>query len=84
MSSPISQDVTNNDKTIENLARLCGKKDVTLADDIVLPWPWKKGNVSASLAEIGTEIGKPWIAEKKHKVTLWLPQRVAFVSCGNH
>ncbi|WP_208952489.1 DUF6710 family protein [Rahnella sp. ChDrAdgB13] len=58
---------------------------LSLASDIVLPWPWSLSRYIDNLSYIGTHKGSPWKQDKiNHYVDLWLPWRIGFVRGGNH
>ncbi|EJP1240240.1 hypothetical protein NVM05_004806 [Salmonella enterica] len=58
---------------------------LSLASDIVLPWPWSLPRYIDNVSRIGTHKGKPWKQDKNnHYVDLWLPWRIGFVHGGNH
>lgn len=71
---------------------------VSLAKDIVLPWPWNHARYVAALAMTGASKRPaipddfprarwrgPWKYDPmNHSVEVWLPWRIAFVSGGNH
>lgn len=70
---------------------------VRLAEDIVLPTPWHRVNFASAVATIGAKkiepdmepwemcYQGPWAYKPtNHRVTLWLPWRIAFVTGGNH
>lgn len=65
--------------------------------DTVLPWPWSESSYEKNLAMIGSEKqvpvpdgsvrrydGGPWVQHANHRVELWLPWGIGFVSSGNH
>lgn len=57
---------------------------LSLAADIVLPWPWSMNCYKRSLS-IGSCQGNPWRYDNSnHHVELWLPWRIGFVKGGNH
>lgn len=59
---------------------------VSLASDIILPWPWEPDRLSSAIGLIGTgrEDG-PWTFHPlNHKVLALWPLRVALVHGGNH
>jgi len=57
---------------------------LSLAADMVLPWPWSMNSYRNSLS-IGDRQGKPWrFDNSNHVVELWLPWRIGFVKGGNH
>lgn len=58
---------------------------IDLSTDIVLPTPWVRSCYVSALANIGT--GKPkgeWRQDSNHKIVVWWPWRIGFVSGGNH
>jgi len=57
---------------------------LSLATDIILPWPWNLNSYINTLSIIGTEKGKPWKQDNNHRVTVWLPWKICFVETGNH
>lgn len=57
---------------------------LSLANDMVLPWPWKIADYINSLSTIGTHKGLPWKQDGNHRITVWLPWKIAFVKGGNH
>ncbi|MCY0775197.1 hypothetical protein OWK27_21150 [Enterobacter cloacae complex sp. 2022EL-00788] len=58
---------------------------LSLASDMVLPWPWSLSRYIDNLSMIGTAKGKPWQQDlNNHYVELWLPWRIGFVRGGNH
>lgn len=57
---------------------------LSLATDMVLPWPWSMNNYKGCLS-IGSRQGNPWhFDDSNHVVVLWLPWRIGFVKGGNH
>ncbi|MDK4219029.1 DUF6710 family protein [Pantoea agglomerans] len=57
---------------------------LSLAADMVLPWPWSMNSYKGSLS-IGSWQGNPWRYDNcNHHVELWLPWRIGFVKGGNH
>ncbi|MGV2880589.1 hypothetical protein D9O29_05170 [Pantoea vagans] len=57
---------------------------LSLATDMVLPWPWSMNSYKGSLS-IGSWQGNPWRYDNfNHHVELWLPWRIGFVKGGNH
>lgn len=57
---------------------------LSLASDIVLPWPWSMNCYKGCLS-IGSRQGNPWYFDSSnHIVELWLPWRIGFVKGGNH
>lgn len=57
---------------------------LSLASDMVLPWPWNMKCYQKSLS-IGTWQENPWRYDpSNHAVELWLPWRIGFVKGGNH
>ncbi|WP_157769452.1 DUF6710 family protein [Xanthomonas campestris] len=72
-----------------------GKYPISLARDIVLPWPWKETSYASALATIGTKktpltpnimhgCQGEWRQDLNHAIELWLPWRIGFVTGGNH
>lgn len=58
---------------------------LSLASDMVLPWPWSLSRYIDNVSFIGTHKGTPWKQDKiNHYVDLWLPWRIGFVRGGNH
>lgn len=58
---------------------------LSLASDMVLPWPWSLPRYINNVSCIGTHKGKPWKQDKiNHYVELWLPWRIGLVRGGNH
>ncbi|MHA3928350.1 DUF6710 family protein [Klebsiella oxytoca] len=58
---------------------------LSLASDMVLPWPWDLTRYIDNVSHIGTHKGRPWKHDKmNHYVDLWLPWRICFVRNGNH
>jgi len=58
---------------------------LSLASDMVLPWPWSLSRYIDNVSHIGTHKGRPWKQDKiNHYVDLWLPWRIGFVRGGNH
>ncbi|MCT7051826.1 DUF6710 family protein, partial [Salmonella enterica] len=58
---------------------------LSLASDMVLPWPWSLTRYIDNVSHIGTHKGRPWKQDKiNHYVDLWLPWRIGFVCGGNH
>lgn len=58
---------------------------LTLATDVVLPWPWSLSRYISALSHIGSAKGHPWEQDPlNHDVELWLPWRIGFVMGGNH
>lgn len=72
-----------------------GDYPISLARDIVLPWPWKETSYVSALATIGTRktpltpnlmdsYQGEWRQDLNHAIELWLPWRIGFVTGGNH
>ncbi|MEN4545912.1 DUF6710 family protein [Pantoea agglomerans] len=58
---------------------------LSLASDMVLPWPWSLTRYIDNISCIGALKGTPWKQDKlNHYVDLWLPWRIGFVRGGNH
>lgn len=58
---------------------------LSLASDMVLPWPWSLPRYIGNVSLIGTHKGVPWKQDQiNHYVDLWLPWRIGFVRGGNH
>lgn len=58
---------------------------LSLASDVVLPWPWSRRRYIDNISYIGTLKEMPWKQDKiNHHVDLWLPWRIGFVFGGNH
>ena len=58
---------------------------LSLASEMVLPWPWSLTRYIDNVSHIGTHKGRPWKQDKiNHYVDLWLPWRIGFVRGGNH
>ncbi|EPO3854712.1 TPA: hypothetical protein N2R33_005416 [Klebsiella pneumoniae] len=58
---------------------------LSLASDMVLPWPWSLQRFINNVSRIGNYKGKPWKQDNSnHYVELWLPWRIGFVGGGNH
>lgn len=61
-------------------------RDVLLTQDIVLPWPWRRGRLTRALANIGP--GRPWGAWEydpaNHSIEVWEPMGICWVKGGNH
>lgn len=58
---------------------------LSLASDMVLPWPWSLSRYINNVSRIGTPKGMPWQQDRNnHYVELWLPWRIGFVEGGNH
>lgn len=58
---------------------------LSLATDMLLPWPWCLKRYMDNVSNIGTSKGKPWRQDTiNHYVDLWLPWRIGFVRGGNH
>lgn len=58
---------------------------LSLASDMVLPWPWNLSRYIDNISHIGTHKGRPWKQDKiNHYVDLWLPWRIGFFHGGNH
>ncbi|HHY0525332.1 TPA: DUF6710 family protein [Vibrio parahaemolyticus] len=58
---------------------------LSLASEMVLPWPWNLSRYIDNVTHIGTSKGKPWKQDHtNHSVDLWLPWRIGFVYGGNH
>lgn len=58
---------------------------VDLARDPVLPCPWHRTRYVDAVAHIGD--GKdngPWTQDANHRIVLWLPWGIPFVTGGNH
>lgn len=57
---------------------------LSLASDMVLPWPWSMNSYTESL-NLGSLQGTPWhFDSSNHHIAIWLPWRVGFVKGGNH
>lgn len=58
---------------------------LSLATDMVLPWPFSMNRYLENLSVIGTSKGLPWKQDfTNHYVTVWLPWKIGFVNGGNH
>lgn len=58
---------------------------LSLAIDLVLPWPWSLTRYIENVSGIGCHKGRPWKQDRvNHYVDLWLPWRIGFVRGGNH
>jgi hypothetical protein len=57
---------------------------VSLASDVVLPYPWTEKSYISRFPNMGHDVGKPWKQDVNHKITLFLPTRFSFVDGGNH
>lgn len=58
---------------------------LSLAIDMVLPWPWSLSRYIDNISYIGGHKGHPWEHDSmNHYVDLWLPWRIGFVRGGNH
>ncbi|YAP82658.1 hypothetical protein AB0856_003980 (plasmid) [Xenorhabdus stockiae] len=58
---------------------------LSLAIDMVLPWPWNLSRYIDNLSFIGNNNGRPWKQDfNNHRVTVWLPWKIGFVGGGNH
>ncbi|QHM74063.1 hypothetical protein C7M51_04424 (plasmid) [Mixta intestinalis] len=58
---------------------------LSLACDMVLPWPWSLSRFIDNVSSIGLNKGRPWKQDhSNHYVELWLPWRIGFVMGGNH
>ncbi len=68
---------------------------LSLARDVVLPWPWTHDRFVTAVATIGAtksyDSGSAlqrwqgeWRQHYNHDVDLWLPWRIGFVGRGNH
>lgn len=58
---------------------------LSLASDMVLPWPWNLPRYIDSVSYIGIHKGMPWKQDNlNHYIDLWLPWRIGFVHSGNH
>ncbi len=58
---------------------------LSLAIDMVLPWPWSLPRYIDNISVTGTHKGMPWKQDFfNHYVDLWLPWRIGFVHGGNH
>lgn len=58
---------------------------VRLASDPVLPTAWDRGRFVSAITNIGE--GRPdgaWAQDPNHRVSVWLPWNIAFVTGGNH
>lgn len=62
------------------------KKEIVLAKDLILPWPWQRDRLINSITNIGRgRIAGEWRQHhNNHYVELWLPMGIAWVSGGNH
>ncbi|WP_017187242.1 DUF6710 family protein [Alkalibacillus haloalkaliphilus] len=73
------------DTTI-NMLKEVSSKSVDLKKDLVLPWPWKKERLIASISNLGTN--RDWGGWQQdynnHHLEVWLPMGVAWVRGGNH
>ena len=59
--------------------------EVDLARDMVLPTMWNRKSVASALGSIGADLMcGSWRQDSNHRVSLWLPWRMAFVENGNH
>lgn len=61
------------------------ERSVLLNRDLVLPWSWKTSRLVNCIAQIGEgRTEGPWRQDYNHRVDLWLPMGIAWVSGGNH
>ncbi len=62
------------------------KRIMSLAEALVVPWPWNRTRLARSLASIGAD--REWGTWKhdrdNHFAELWLPLGIVWVSNGNH
>lgn len=68
-------------------ARILPERPVRLelSRDIVLPTSWHRHRYASALATIGTDKQQScWRQDINHRVSLWLPWGIAFVTGGNH
>jgi hypothetical protein len=56
---------------------------LSLASDMVLPWPWSLTRYIDNVSHIGTRKGRPWKQDKiNHYVDLWLPGALALCAAA--
>ena len=57
---------------------------ISLAEYVVLPWPWNADRIVNCFSWIGTK-ERPWkFDESNHFVEIYFPFNIGFVSSGNH
>jgi hypothetical protein len=64
---------------------------ISLASDVILPWPWAENRYLERHILIGKDVPKKknhkdpsWTQDRNHEVTLVRPLNFAFVNSGNH
>jgi hypothetical protein len=79
--------ITSDGKTYSDLIKNVNHtKIANLANDTIIPWPWKKSRLSYSILNIGqNRKWGPWKEDKlNHYLVLWLPIGLYWVHGGNH
>ena len=63
-----------------------GKQEISLAEKIILPWPWNRDRLVSAFQCIGKDrVAGEWkYDEGNHDVVLWEPLGIGFVWRGNH
>ena len=74
-------------KTFEDLKlELEITREIHLGRDLVLPWPWRRTRLINSISRLGE--GRVWGSWKQdfgnHRIELWLPLGISWVTSGNH
>lgn len=62
------------------------ERDINLARDVVLPWPWRRDRFANTLSHIGAgkRAGAWRQQEWNHKIEWWVPIGIGWVEGGNH
>ena len=79
--------VTNDGRSFHTLKRkVTTQRTLRLGEDLVLPRPWHRGRIVLSLC--GLRVGGKWGEWQQdstnHRVELWIPLGIGWVSGGNH
>lgn len=83
---PTSIALTKSGQCLDDLAvKVKWGQSLSLATDVVLPWPWKPSRLQGALDGLvpGGSWGE-WTQDDNHSVIVWLPLRIGWVHGGNH
>lgn len=81
-----NEPITQDGASLSDLMRVEEKpRTLSLARDLILPWPWSRERIRLSLSYIG---GKkdwgPWKQDFNRDIRYWLPLGIGWVKGGNH
>jgi len=81
-----AEPITQDGKHIHDIVvKLNARRTIDLSKDLVFPWPWNMDRLVKCIANIGEDRwGGNWRQDNNHRIFIWLPIGVAWVSGGNH